>query len=75
MPKLPVLSGEELVAALRRLGYEEEHRAGSPIILRHQDPPHQRLNVPDRKEIAQGARHAILRQAGISVEELLRLLE
>ena len=75
MPKLPPLSGKDLVAALKRLGSEEEHRTGSPIILRHRDPPHRRLNVLDRKEIAQGALRAILRKAGISVEELLRPLE
>ena len=72
MPKLPCLSRKELVAALRRLGYKEDRRTGKPIILRHRDPPHRRLNVLDRKEIAQGARRAILRQAGISLEELLK---
>ena len=75
MPKLPVLSGKELVAALKRLGYEEDHRTGSHIILRHRDPPHRRLTLPDHKEIAKGTLRAILRQAVISVEELLKLLE
>ena len=72
MPKLPCLSGEQLVSALKRLGYEEDHRTGSHIILRHRDPPHRRLTIPDHKEIAKGTLRAILRQAGISVEELLR---
>jgi len=72
VPKLPPLSGKALVAALRRLGYEEDHRTGSPIILRHRDPPHRRLTVPDHKEIAKGTLRAILRQAGISLEELLK---
>lgn len=75
MPKLPCISGKQLVAALKRLGYEEDHRTGSPIILRHRDPPHRRLTIPDHKEIAKGTLRAILRQAGISVEELLQLLK
>jgi predicted RNA binding protein YcfA (HicA-like mRNA interferase family) len=75
VPKLPCLSGKQLVAALKRLGYEEDHRTGSHIILRRRDPPHRRLTVPDHKEIAKGTLRAILRQAGISVEELLQLLE
>jgi predicted RNA binding protein YcfA (HicA-like mRNA interferase family) len=33
------------------------------------------LTIPDHKEIAKGTLRAILRQAGISVEELLQLLE
>jgi predicted RNA binding protein YcfA (HicA-like mRNA interferase family) len=33
------------------------------------------LTIPDHKEIAKGTLRAILRQAGISVEELLQLLK
>jgi predicted RNA binding protein YcfA (HicA-like mRNA interferase family) len=75
VPKLPCLSGKQLVAALKRLGYEEDHRTGSHIILWHRDPPHRRRTTPDHKEIAKGTLRAILCQAGMSVEELLQLLE
>jgi len=34
MPKLPVISGMEIVKALRKLGYEIDHQTGSHIILR-----------------------------------------
>lgn len=34
MPKLPVISGKELVKLLTKLGYEVDHQTGSHIILR-----------------------------------------
>lgn len=74
MTKLPCLSGRELIAALKRAGYEEDHRTGSHVILRHKDPPHKRLTIPDHKEIAKGTLRAILRQAGLTVEDLYQLL-
>lgn len=46
MPKLPLLSGQDVVKALSRLGYEQDHQTGSHMILRHRDPPHRRLTVP-----------------------------
>jgi len=72
--KLPVLSGRELCKALARIGYEIDHQTGSHIILRTQDPPHRRLTVPNHKEIAKGTLRALLRQAGLTNEELLELL-
>ncbi|HPD07254.1 MAG TPA: type II toxin-antitoxin system HicA family toxin [Candidatus Bipolaricaulis sp.] len=75
MTKLPALSGRELVQALRQLGYEEDHRTGSHIILRQATSPHRRLTVPDHKEIAKGTLRAVIRQAGLTVEEFLSLLE
>ncbi len=74
MPKLPVLSGKEIVKALAELGYEADHQTGSHIILRQKDEPHRRLTVPDHKEVAKGTLRAIIRQAGLTREEFLRLL-
>ena len=74
MPKLPVISGRNLVKTLSKTGYEFDHQKGSHITLRHKDPPHRRLTVPDHKEIARGTLKAILRQAGLTSEELTKLL-
>ena len=74
MSKLPVLSGGELCKALAKVGYQIDHQTGSHIILRNETPPHRRLTVPNHKEISKGTLRAILRQAGITSEELLELL-
>jgi len=35
--KLPLLSGREVVAALKRMGFVELHRKGSHVKMRHPD--------------------------------------
>ena len=35
--KLPLLSGKQVLAALRRLGFEEIHRKGSHVKMKHRD--------------------------------------
>jgi predicted RNA binding protein YcfA (HicA-like mRNA interferase family) len=72
--KLPVVSGREAVRALRQAGYEVDHQTGSHLILRQVRPPHRRLTVPDHKELAKGTLRAIIREAGLTVEEFRRLL-
>ena len=74
MIKLPVLSGDQLCRALTKVGYEKDHQTGSHIILRNINHPHRRLTIPNHKEIAKGTLVAIIRQAGLSKEELLELL-
>ncbi len=73
MPKLPVLSGQKVVKALSNLGYKIDHQTGSHIILRNKDPPYRRLTVPNHKEIAKGTLRAIIKQAGLTREEFLKL--
>lgn len=71
MTALPVLSGHQVVKALQDAGYSVDHQTGSHIILRQQTAPHRRLTVPSHREIARGTLRAIIRQAGLSVEEFL----
>ena len=74
MTRLPVASGRDLVKALSRVGYLYDHQRGSHIILRQEIPPFRRLTIPDHKEIAKGTLRAILREAGLTIEEFLKLL-
>jgi len=63
-----------VVKALDKIGYVLDHQRGSHMILRQQDPPHRRLTVPDHKEVAKGTLRAIIRQAGLTVDEFRDLL-
>lgn len=74
MSRLPRLSGREVVAALRRAGFEKDRQRGSHIILRQTDPPHRRLTVPDHRELGRGLLRAPIRDAGLTVDEFLALL-
>jgi predicted RNA binding protein YcfA (HicA-like mRNA interferase family) len=73
VPKLPVVSGREVVKALSRIGYEVDHQTGSHIILRLSSPPYRRLTVPNHKELAKGTLRGIIEDAGLTVEEFRRL--
>ena len=53
--------------SINRIKFEE-------IILRNENYPFRRLTIPDHKEIAKGTLRAIIRQAGMSVEEFKRLV-
>ena len=75
-PRLPSLSSRQIISALRRAGFEEaphrskgSHRA---MVLRS-DPP-RLVIIPDRKSLPIGTLRAIVRQAGMTVEEFLGLL-
>ena len=72
--KLPVVSGAEAVKAFRKTGYEIDEQHGSHIILRRAEPPHRRLSVPNHRELAKGTLRALIREAGLTVEEFARLL-
>ena len=74
MSRLPRVSGREVVRALEKIGYVVDHQRGSHIARRHIDPPHRRLTVPDHREVAKGTLRAIIRQAGLTVDEFRKLL-
>jgi predicted RNA binding protein YcfA (HicA-like mRNA interferase family) len=74
VPKLPVVSGREVVKALSKVGFKLDHQTGSHMILRHDEAPHRRITVPNHKEIAKGTLRAIISDTGLSVEEFMDLL-
>lgn len=74
MPKLPVLSYPEAIKALKKTGYNIDHQTGSHIILRQDKEPYRRLTIPNHKEISKGTINSIIRQAGLTKDEFLKLL-
>lgn len=74
-PQVPVISGNELVRALAKLGYEAVRQKDSHVRLRHPtDTKKLPVTVPLHDEIAFGTLRRILRDAGISVEQLIASL-
>ena len=72
--KLPAdLSGAKLRNALERIGFVFQRQKGSHMILRRDDP-YSRVVVPDHKQLRVGTLRQILNEAGLSVEQLMRLL-
>ncbi len=73
MPKLPTLSGREVVGALKRFGWEIARRRGSHVIL-VRDGSDNTLSVPDHKELDRGTLRSLIRDAGLTVDEFLSRL-
>ena len=71
MTKLPVLSGKDVLSILESIGYYVRDQKGSHIHLRH--PTRKPLTIPNHKEIARGTLRQIIKDAGLTVEEFLRL--
>jgi predicted RNA binding protein YcfA (HicA-like mRNA interferase family) len=73
MSKLPVISGRECLKALSRSGFVLRRHEGSHMILRRAEPFAQ-VVVPDHKVLDRGTLRGIIRLAGLSVDEFVRLL-
>lgn len=78
MAKLPILTGREIIRVLERKGFERRNQTGSHVQLVGIDQNNQKhlVTVPDHggKEIPVGTLLSILRQAGLSREEFMKLL-
>ena len=67
------LSGREVRAVLERAGFTFRRQAGSHMILGREDP-HARVVVPDHRQIRLGTLRHIVTDAGLTVDEFVRLL-
>ena len=68
MPKLPVLSGADVIKALERLGFAQVRQRGSHVVLRRGSTG---TVVPLHREVKTGTLAGILRQAGVTQDEFL----
>ncbi len=74
MSKLPAISGRDCVQALEHAGFYLRRQTGSHLIMRR-GAPFTQVVVPGHKVLDRGTLRAIIRQAGLSVEEFINLLK
>lgn len=75
MPKLPVLSGKDVIKALSKIGFDHVRTKGSHAILNKLDEQKGKITIPVplHKELAKGTLKSIMKQADLTSEELLKL--
>jgi predicted RNA binding protein YcfA (HicA-like mRNA interferase family) len=73
MSSVPIISGQECVKALAKIGFVYNSQKGSHIIM-VRSIPKTRLSVPNHKELDRGTLRSIIRQAGLTVDEFITLL-
>ncbi len=73
MTRLANISGREAVKAFQKAGWQPLGQVGSHLVLVR---PGLRVNlsVPQHKELSIGTLRALIRHAGLTVEEFLNLL-
>ena len=75
MPKLPIVSGKKLVAALLKAGFIEIRQKGSHVSMEKITTDNTyRTVIPMHRELAKGTLLDILQQTGLNKDELLKLL-
>ena len=76
MPKLKPVSGLKIIKALGKAGFQVVGRKGSHVRLKRKTADRVYIViVPLHPEVKIGTLKSILRQAGLTAEELVKLLE
>ena len=73
-PKPPLLSGRQVIKALEKLGYSRVSQRGSHIKIRNESTQIT-LIIPDHKEVDRWTLKGILKDAEISIQNFLKILE
>lgn len=72
---LPAIKPKRLIRPLERAGFSVHHVTGSHYILKHPAKPALRVTVPfHNRDLKPGTLQSIIKQAGITNEEFLKLL-
>ncbi len=74
MPRLPQLSGQAAIRLFEGLGYRVIRQRGSHVRLLPPEGSAQKpLTIPDHHVLGKGLLRKLIRDAGISINEFLRL--
>jgi predicted RNA binding protein YcfA (HicA-like mRNA interferase family) len=70
MPKLPRLSGAEIIKILQKMEFSQARQRGSHVVMKKTTPNGAvGCVVPLHREVATGTLHSILKQAHLTIEE------
>ncbi len=73
MTQLPVISGAKVVRAFEKAGWRQDRQRGSHVVML-KPGCNVSLSVPQHREIAPGTLRALIRSAGMTVDEFVALL-
>lgn len=68
--KLPLLSGRKVLSTLKRLGFEEVHRKGSHVKMKHLDG--RVIVFPFHDEVDRYTLKGALKDAEIEIQEFIK---
>ena len=73
MPKLPVLSGRQVVKAFQEAGWRQDRQRGSHVVMLKQGS-NVSLSIPQHREVSPGTLRTLIRLSGMTAERFCKLL-
>jgi predicted RNA binding protein YcfA (HicA-like mRNA interferase family) len=73
VPKLPLISGAEAVTAFQRAGWRVDRQRGSHVVMLKAGSVAS-LSIPQHRELAPGTLRALIRAAGMTLDDFAHLL-
>ena len=74
MPRLPVLSADKIIKALKRAGFRVVRQSGSHIHLWN-DNNKILVTVPNHSELAKGTLNSIIKQSKMNRDDFISLVK
>jgi len=75
MPRLPNVTSRQMIQALQQAGYEIDHQTGSHVVLYH-IRHNVRVVVPwHNRDLGRGLTLRIIKSAGLTRDEFVKLLK
>ena len=74
MPRLPTVTGPELVRALQRAGFRVRRQSGSHVVMTDEAGRQAVVPIHGNRDLKPGTARGIIADAGLTVAELIALL-
>ena len=74
MPDLPAVKPREAIRALERAGFVARRQTGSHVYLNNPVTRKRSVVAMHNRDLTTGMLHAIIQQAGLTVDEFIELL-
>ena len=72
MPKLPSVNPRKLIKRLEKLGFAKDHQTGSHLVMYHSNTKRRAVVPIHLRNIPKGTLHSLLKEAGITIEEITK---
>ncbi|RME61241.1 MAG: type II toxin-antitoxin system HicA family toxin [Caldilineae bacterium] len=74
MPRLPTVTSRQMIAALQRAGFIVHHQTGSHVVMWNVDKDLTVVVPYHNRDLGRGLTLRIIKSAGLSRDEFIRLL-
>jgi predicted RNA binding protein YcfA (HicA-like mRNA interferase family) len=70
-PRLPALTGRDVISVLERHGFAQTRQSGSHVVLKHPDGRRVTVPVHAGRDLGRGLLRQIMRDANLTVQDFV----